>query len=249
MKKITLLFLFVAATASFSFAQYIKIIKLGDPNIVNDSILICTGSSGPEMVASNIMVINADTGTTTLTCRRNVMYKVGNSHNAFCWGGFCYDTATNISALTQVVPPGDTVNSRNNPFSGDYYPNGHAGNTLIKYTVYDMKRSWDTASFYILYEATPTSTPQLSGGQINFSALYPNPASTNANFNYSLTNGVTSANLKIFNLLGECIQTMQLNGSKNKASINVQAVPSGVYICEIVASGCQPTYQKMIVSH
>ncbi len=248
MKKTTLFLMFALATFSFTHAQYLKIIKPGGTHIVNDSVLVCTGNTTDEMVAS-LYVINADTGTVTLKARRNYISVIGNTHNAVCWAGYCYDTSVGISTLSQTIAPGDTANSSNNPFSGDYYPNSHSGASTIRYTFYDTKRTWDTASVVIMYESFPAGIAQLSNGQINFSTPYPNPSQNSVTFNYNLTGTVQSANLKIFNLLGECVQILPLNISKNKTTLDVQSLPSGVYVCQIMASGCQSAYQKMIVAH
>ncbi len=249
MKKITLLVVIAFVSVSFSKGQYIKILRAGGNHIMNDSIVVCTGKSTNEMVAT-LYVINADTGIVRLSARRNPEHLVGGTSNSFCWAGNCYPTTVNISTSTQFLNPADTASTRFlDPFKGDYYPNGNLGNSLIKYTFYDTTRTWDSASVYVLYKSTATTIAQLADSQTTFSAPYPNPANSTVNFNYSLASGVSTASMKIFNLLGECIQTLPLNTNKTKTALNVQSIPSGIYVCEIETNGCKPAYQKMIVSH
>lgn len=250
MKKITLLLSFALAAVSFSQAQNLKIIYQGgtDHNYLNDSTILVYGSSTVSFFPSPTFdVINKSSDSANLWVKRTIISALPTTTNAICFAGYCGAVTQGASVYSCNIGAGDTA-ELGNAFYGDYYPNNQVGVTTIRYTFYNYNYA-DSGSFIIKYITGPAGIALISAGQIGFSVPYPNPASNNVNFSYSLINGVQSANLKIFDLLGKCIQTLPLNTSKNKTTVDVQTMPSGVYICEIQAEGCQPAYQKMIVSH
>lgn len=249
MKKTTLSLLFALATVSFAFSQNLKIIKPGSSQSSNDSTVTVFGLSSASEIDQILYVINTTGSAIVTNVRREIIDTVPGSTNAICWAGSCYGPGLNQSPFTENIGPGDTAKNGGNEFSGDYYPHGHAGITTIRYVFFDTHNANDTAWVNIRYVATVTGISSVKDGEINFSAPYPNPANSLVNFNYNLGNSVQAASLKVYNLLGDCVQTLPLSASKNKTSIDVQSLPSGIYVCEIEADGCQPVYQKMIVSH
>lgn len=249
MKKITFLSLFIWAFSSFSYGQSnLKLIVYNNPNSLNGTTLTYWGAASSTITTDPIDLVNTGATTDTIYVKRVYVSVVGNTTNAICWAGQCYDTTHGVSDDYEIIGPGDTARLGNS-FTGDYYPLGQIGTSTIKYLFYDVKRPKVVDTLTINYETSPTGVAQISAGQINFSTPYPNPANSFATFNCSFTNGTQSANLKIFNLIGECVQTLPLSSLQNKANINVQALPSGIYICEVEANGYQPVYQKMVVSH
>jgi len=250
MKKITFSFLFAFAAFSSVFSQHLEIIRTGPAgnHSVNDSTLVLYGLVSDSMLTQSLYVINSSGSAMTVNAKREVVSEVAGSQSEICWAGTCYSPSTTVSPSTETLtPPHDTSNNANT-FSGDYLPHGYKGTTTINYEFWDVSNSTDSAHITVKFIITLTGIASIKDGGINFSAPYPNPANSAVNFNYSLTN-VESANLKIFNLLGDCIQTLPLSPLKNKTTVDVQSIPSGVYVCEIVAEGCQPVYQKLIVSH
>ncbi len=240
--------MFAVAAFSFSNAQGLEIIGQNGNHSLNDSTVMYWGNPTNEMV-SILWVINTGATADTVKVKRYYISVLGNTTNAICWAGLCYDSTHNFSDLTYIIGPGDTAKLANQ-FNGDYYPNGQIGTSRIQYTFFDIGRpSTISDTVYVDYITTPTGIPTETAKAINFSAPYPNPSNSTVNFSYSLASGVSTASMKIFNLLGECIQTLPLNTNKTKTALNVQSIPSGIYVCEIEANGCKPAYQKMIVSH
>jgi len=248
MKKRNLL-LVIAFTAFriISWGQ-LNIIEPGNPHVLNDSTIVVSGSSSSSSVINvDLYVVNAGSSKLGVWAMREpISLPTVDTDNDFCWV-LCYDTHTNTSQYCDSIGSHDTANGLST-FNGHYFPYGHTGPARIRYTFY-VANSSDSSSIIVEYRATPTGIEDITGQTISFSAPYPNPANNLVNFNYSLTNGIQSANLKIFNMIGECVQTLPLSTSKTKAVVNVQSMPSGIYICEVEASGSSPAYQKLIVSH
>jgi hypothetical protein len=248
MKKITFSLLFALATFSFAYSQNLEIIKPGGTHHLNDSTIVVYGLTSDSLVTQSLFVVNTSGSSIVVNAKREVASEVAGAQNEICWAGTCYSTSTSVSPVTETLGAHDTANLGNS-FTGDYLPHAKTGITTINYEFFDTGNPNDTAHITVEYCVTVTGIANVKDGGINFSAPYPNPANTNVSFSYSLTNGVEAANLKIFNLLGECVQTLPLDASKTKITIDVQSMSSGIYVCEVEAEGCQPTYQKLIVSH
>ncbi len=245
MKKILSLALFCIAFSCFSWGQQLKIVQQGDTARLNDSTLIVYGDATNPMTTPNIYVINRGIDSISLYCRRDSLsLPMNDTDNYFCWV-LCYGSTTTVSLYSELINKDSTSNPS---FQGHYNAYGHLGSAFIRYTWFAARNHSDSAWMIVQYIATPASVQSVSGKGINFSA-YPNPASNSVNFTYNLTNGVNTANLKIYNLLGECIQTLPLNTAKNKTTIDLQSIPSGVYVCEVEANGYQSSYQKLVVTH
>ena len=246
MRKKSLLLAAGLLLSLYSFAQ-LNIISKHGGNILNDSTITINGlSSG--LITDSLYVINSDSLGTNVDVKLDLLSIVAGSDNYFCWGANCFAPGVTRSRAYEgavSIPAKDT----NKTFYCDYNPSGNVGMSSIRYVFYNDADTADSAWVIIRYNATLTAVQNIAGENISLSPPYPNPANGSVNFSYSLSKGVTSANLKIYNLLGECVQTLPVSALKNKTTIDVQSMPSGIYVCAIAAPGCQPVYQKMIVSH
>lgn len=243
MKKNIFLAIFCIAITSISFGQFNIIDTLG--NTVNNDTVVVYGNT-TDVMSITFNVINTGLDSISLYARRDsILLPLKDTDNYFCWV-LCYGNTTNVSPFSETINRSDTSNPS---FIGYYKPYSHVGAALIRYTFFAARNHADSVWVIVKYDATPAGVKNISGKNISFSAPYPNPANSFVNFNYTLGNSVQSANLKIFNLLGDCVQTMPLSALKSRTTFDVQSIPSGIYVCEIEANGCQPVYQKMIVSH
>lgn len=248
MKKLSLLSLFIIATVSVAFSQhYYKIYRPTDPNTLNDSTLFIYGGANQELI-SKLNVVNIGSTTDTVLVKRVKVSVLGSTVNEICWALQCYDSTHNVSDNYEIIAPGDTAQLAND-FNGDYFPFGRIGTSTLYYIFFNKHTPTHADTITVSYVTSTAGVANINDKAISFLSPYPNPAGTNVTFGYSFSSGVQTANLKIFNMLGECVQTLPLNTSKTKALVNVQSIPSGIYICEIQASGCQPAFQKLVVSH
>ncbi len=249
MKKNLLLTIFCIALSSISWGQ-LRVLVPGASHLLNNGDTVKVyGNSTAEMTQDLYLVNTGPFSVTVLARRDSLLLPMKDTDNEFCWGGFCYSTTTNQSPLSDALGAGDTANGASQ-FQGHYFPYGHLGAAFIRYDFFNQSNpsSNDSGWVVVEYDATPTGVQSVAGN-ISFATPYPNPANNSVNFNYSFSNGVSSANMKVYNLLGECVQTFPLSTLKDKTTVNVQSMPSGIYVCEIDASGCQPVYQKIVVSH
>jgi len=247
MKKILSIAIFCIAFSSLSFAQTpLKIVIAGDTAKINNDTVVVVGNDNTTLNSPSINVINTGIDSLNVYCRRDSLSTPTpfNSDNYFCWV-LCYGNTTTISPYSELI---DKDSASNPSFVGHYNPLGYAASAYIRYSFFLAKNHNDSAWVVVKYLSTATGIPSISGKAISFTA-YPNPAQNSVSLNYNIAASVSSANLKVYNLLGECIQTLPLNPAKNKAALNVQSIPSGVYVCAIEASGSEPAYQKLVVTH
>jgi hypothetical protein len=245
MKKIILSSLLALGSISLVNSQNLKIIKPADNHILNDSTVICYGSSALEF-NQLLYVINSSSSMLTVNIKREIIDTITGTQNAICWDEICYEPSVSVAIFPENIGPGDTAKS-GDEFNGDYLPNGYAGISIVHYVFFDVANYADTASITIKYNAVPTGISDITDRKINFSEPYPDPANTILNFNYSLPINVQSANLKLYNLLGDCLQTVSLSVFNNKTAMDIRSIAPGIYFCEIEADACQPVYQKLII--
>jgi hypothetical protein len=246
MKKNIFLAVICLAFSSLSWGQHLKITIQGDTASLNNDTVVVYGNSTATMNSPSMNVFNTGIDSLSVYCRRDSLSTPSpfESDNYFCWV-LCYGDNITVSPYTEVINR-DTASP--SAFQGHYTPLGYIASAYIRYTFFLARNHSDSSWVVVQYISTPTGIQSLSTKSLSFSA-YPNPAENMVNFNYNLNTGISTANLKIYNMLGECVQTLPLNTAKNKTLLNVQSIPSGVYVCEIEASGCEPAYQKLIVSH
>ena len=249
MSKKSILLLAGLLFSVYSFAQLNIIHKHGN-HALNDSTVIVNGPVG-NILTDTFYIVNTGASTIYINAKRDSISEVAGSDNWFCWYLKCFYPGVDSSNVpVNGEPPAQIgVGDTNKSFYCDYNAGGNIGTSWIRYAFINSANRSDTAWLIVEFNATLTGVQNIAEKDINLSAPYPSPANSSVNFSYSLSKGVTSANLKIYNLLGECIQTLPVSSLKNKTTIDVQSMPSGIYVCAIAAPGCQPVYQKMIVSH
>lgn len=249
MKKSLFIAIFCLAISSLSFGQLEVLVPGASKPLNNGDTVVIHGNSINEMDTS-LYLINTGLTETVSARRDSLLLPVADTDNEFCWGGFCYSQYTSVSQLSETMNHNDTAKGLNE-FTCHYFPYGHVGKAFIKYTFYNQNVNNASTNAWVVveYDAVPAAVQSISNANICLAAPYPNPANTFATVTYNLSGGVQAANLKIFNLLGKCVETYAVSSLESKTSINVQSMPSGIYICEMEAQGSQPVYQKMIVSH
>jgi hypothetical protein len=240
-KHIYALLLALIGLSSISIAQF-KFTLKNDTSNLNGKTITLYGDVSSQITAS-IYCVNKGKLTISTKIRRIQDTIVKGSSNTVCWGT-CYPPDTNKVYVTPTplsIPKGDTA-----LLQGDYTPNGFAGTSVITYIVFNTSITTDTAWVTVRFIATPAGIAQISANAIHLSAPYPNPADGYVNFSYHTA---TAARLTIFNSLGQWVEQLPAVSSKEKISINVAGLTSGIYICRLEVEGTDPVFQRLIISH
>ena len=78
--------------------------------------------------------------------------------------------------------------------------------------------------------------------------LYPNPTNDRVNISYTLPEGVSSAVISTFDMMGRRVFSYQLSNQKGILNQNVSELPSGIYFYMIIANGAVVAHDKLVIS-
>jgi hypothetical protein len=234
MKKIYT-FLILLIPSLFAFSQNSLRLYYNNDLLANDdSIYFFMDSSQYTAQYVQLAVENISNNNLNVKVKKTEISVVPGTENSFCWG-MCYDASVLVS--TQYITiPAHSINS--DGFYGEYYPKGHLGTSIIRYTFFDMNNTTDSASMIAVYIATPVGIEELA--ENNNILLYPNPTSGIANLNLDLGKNFT---IEIFNSLGA--KVLQENIISN--SIDLSLLPEGIYYYRIKENNQIKTNNVLVI--
>lgn len=220
MKKIYT-FIILLIPSLFAFSQNSLKLYYNNNLLANDdSIYFFMDSSQYTAQYVQLAVENISDNNLNVKVKKTEISVVPGTENSFCWVQ-CYDASVLVS--TQYITiPAHSINT--NDFYGEYYPKGHLGTSIIRYTFFDMNNATDSASMIAVYVATPVGIEELV--ENNNILLYPNPNSGIANLNLDFEKDFT---IEIFNSLGA--KVFQENIISN--SIDLSQLQEGIYYYRI----------------
>jgi uncharacterized repeat protein (TIGR01451 family) len=85
--------------------------------------------------------------------------------------------------------------------------------------------------------------------KVNISALYPNPADTEINFDYSLPDNIPAAKLVFFNLSGTIVGTYTIENTDTKIRIPTADWTAGTYVYQVLINNKRFANNKFIIIH
>lgn len=218
------------ATAS---SHYYFYVGAGDPTFTYEFPLTNTSSS-----SKNVKV------------KKTVLQNPAGQDIYFCFGSNCYTPATFYSAPV-ALNAGQSLPYTQMGISyygvrTDFDANGVLGLSVVRYTVYDTLNNADSVNITISYDVTPTGI-NAPGKPALVANARPNPASSAVTFNYDL-NGATSANLKIYNSLGNVVKTVALNPGAKNVQLDVSSLAEGFYFYSVIADGKAVSTRRLVIA-
>jgi len=238
MKKLVLLTYLLSLVVFFGYSQSLSLDHDGSP-VPNDGSVVFTGEPSTPVIESHIGVTNNGSTTISVSCKKVEISLVAGSENTFCWDN-CYPPNVYVSGPIDITP-GET----STVFVGEYQPLSYAGQSVIRYVFYDINNTNDSVSFKSLYNAYPLGIESRTN-LATLSSVYPNPASTQASFNYSVESDAY-ARLLVRNVLGSTVKEVQLTGS-GVARISTLDLSEGIYFYSLIVNGQTQTTRKLVVS-
>ncbi len=94
-----------------------------------------------------------------------------------------------------------------------------------------------------------TMKPDDDFSKVSISALYPNPANNEVNFDYSLPENIPAAKLVFFNLSGTIVGTFTIENTDTKMKVTTADWMDGTYVYQILINGKRFVSNKFIVIH
>ena len=237
--------LFAQGQTESSFRLY----KLNDTTIVyhnGDTIEIPMLSLDKAQENALISVKNISTSDITANMRQRVLNRIEGATYSFCFGN-CYEDNGQ-----EVLEGESTVSIKAGQFAEDlcimdYNPNGNAGTTYVRYTVYNVDSTDDSTCVVIKYDDSKVAIAASEAEEMRLS-VYPNPASTTARIHISGCN-LQQPELRICNLLGSVVYSQKISAAEQTILVNVNDWNNGVYFYSIWNGNKNISTQKMIVAH
>jgi len=245
MKKILLLTFSLFVLTAISFSQSLTIIYDGAA-ISNEDTIQLNGEL-PNIafyeIVSHARIKNNTDREVSVKVERITLDTVPGSMNQFCWVQ-CFAPWISISPMAYAIPAYDTTAEE--VFSGHYLPQNKLGTSLLKYVFFLENNPDDKVSFVVRYVVSPSSIEDLAS-KIKFGNAYPNPANNKVSFNYDFPIGVTTASLKIYNLLGQAVTEQSISESNGRLEIPLNNLNEGIYLYSLTINNSVIVTKKLII--
>jgi hypothetical protein len=242
MKKILLSFVFIFTLLVSANAQLAFVTE--DGQALPDTIGVWGDAGGDFELVFEAYLKNGTDQDLRIAAARETLSAIDGTENSFCWSGNCYSTMTDTSLAEydMLIPAGQTSAD---VFSGHYTHNNKYGETMVKYTLFERGNVENNATIVVIFKYSLTGVG--AGAEKNsVSDAYPNPATSMVNIDYNLSNA-SSASVKIVNLMGSVVKSVNLSTGSNKTSIDVSDLTQGVYFYSVLVDGNVYKTRKLIV--
>ncbi len=245
MKKTAITLIFCSCII-FGYSQNIVLLDT-NKNVISNTVFDIPIESNSS-VALEILVKNAGSIADTIKVVRNIYTKDAADQTQFCWGGLCYLAATNISNLSLIIDPGDTVNYVENGFDATFTTGSACVTRLVHYKFYNIHNFSDSTGITLRYLCTTGLDDIANKGGI-ISNIYPNPAHSFVSVNYDINESDSKYGIIFYDILGKAVKVVDLNEKQGTAKINVTDLNAGIYFYSFLVDGKIISTKKLVISN
>ena len=165
----------------------------------------------------------------------------------YCFASNCYSASSTSPSSSAVLSAGQQISFDNSPpdadaYSGYYNAYGASGIAEVQYCFYDVANSSDETCVTITYDCSGATGINNFTELTKMSEFYPNPANGVTNLAF---NG-TKAQLRIIDILGNEVNSIQLEGSGIKR-IDLTHMSKGIYFGKLLVANKLTAIKKLIV--
>ena len=242
MKKTVLTLVCLFIITSFVFSQNLQIYRNGNLLVNNATLNIIGGTT--ELIKLPLHVHNISGTTIDVKLKKIYGSLVSGSDNSFCFAGQCYSPSTMVSPNSATI----TTYATDTTFEADYNANGAGGTSTITYVFFNTANSSDSVSVIVNY-TTAVGINDITKSDVYFSEVYPNPASNNVSFSYTLPKQATTAKISICNILGISVADVEISDLSGQKSINTANLKDGIYFYSLIVNDKIFYTRKMIIRH
>jgi hypothetical protein len=247
MKKLLFSVYLLTITFSYGYSQSLSLSDSHGPLAPNTTIVQYGSTDSIELV-TYLNVKNISNNLLRVLCKKTEIKLCDSTETNMCWAGGCYPGSTYVSPKSQPIDAGVT----NREFSGHYLQIAShpfiPGESIVRWTFYDMSDSNDSVSVTIKYTIRSTGFEEANARRGWLSNIYPNPASGDAAFTYSMPAGLHGT-IVIRDILGTSVKTAILPSSTGKVTISVLDLNDGIYFCTLLTNGKVNLTKKLVVKH
>lgn len=237
--------LFTLLALAFTITASAQSFELIDPVNMVSGTLAELGNNGEMVVAWDVQ--NTSSNTLTVLARRIVNSAVQGSSNYFCWG-VCFGEETNISPVqaAQIMDPG----AINDSFYAHYVPEGNAGESVIQYCFFDNNNPSDEVCYTVQWcvdvECIVGVKDIEAIGTMEYNGA--NPLQGLGMINYAFTSTYDDAQIVIYNMMGQEVKSIPVNGKNGMVFIHANDFENGMYLYSLKVGNSIVETQRLIIA-
>jgi hypothetical protein len=237
MKKLLLAAGLLAFATAFAQSSF-KIVSPSNTDLTNNTFYVNQDTSSIYTGAFNIKNTSG-TNITSKLRKEEINLSTGAS-SSICYSGNC---CPSFVYTTKCYPhqAGALI-----AMNADYTYGKNYSSSTIRYTVYNCADLNDSASFVIVYNASPAGIQQHST-DFSLSQAYPNPAPSFLTINYALLNN-TRARILVYDLLGSLVHSAELVQASGAWNLNTEELQAGMYFYSLEIDHKIVATRKFLVS-
>ncbi|NTW25456.1 MAG: T9SS type A sorting domain-containing protein [Lentimicrobium sp.] len=201
---------------------------------------ICPPADG--FVSLGMDVFNVSDARKNVKVRKHEMAMVEGSEISICWLAcyppFIFETPDPINIEPGTFSPN---------FTGDITYLTTQGTTTAKFVFFDVDNPTDSSFVIVNFIIGTLGLNDNPAALSNLSNAYPNPASSNVYFDYSLPSNTGNAQIRINNLLGTTVREITLDKNEGKAQLDVNSLKNGIYFYSLMINNSATITRKFVV--
>jgi hypothetical protein len=230
MKKSLLLVIF-SGLFCFANAQNIQIV---------DPVTSVVGNS-EEIAYINLHVKNNSASTQEIYLQRTILSLVPGHLSYFCFGVTCYPPGVSKSPDNLTLTAGSTDESVKTYID----PRSEVGVSTVNYCYYNLAKT-DSACLLLTYDMKLASGI-VNNSHLKFVKVFPNPADEFVNLAFNTEKVYANTEIQISDLSGRIVASEVVSTKEGLIKVDVSTLPSGIYVCNLVADGVSIARGKVII--
>lgn len=201
---------------------------------------VTTVQGSPDSVLYIKMHIkNKGAGTTDVYLQRKIQSLIAGQLSYFCFGINCYPPNVNKSPDNITL----TAGAEDSSVKTYVDPRGTSGTSIVNYCFYNVSKT-DSACLLLTYNVTATGI--VNNSHLKFLKVFPNPATDVLKLAFNTEKAYQNSEIQISDLNGRIVYTESVETKDGLIAINIDILPKGVYICNLVGDGVTIARDKII---
>ena len=200
--------------------------------------------STKELLTSHVEVKNITDSDVTVKMTVEKIESVSEHTITFCDVSSCYQLVEDSFTSPPFVLNPDSTTGK--AVHLDIIGNGVTGTAKLKATFFNADNTFDKIEYTATFYVGTTSVNDIITN--NFSAIAaPNPAIEQVRIDYTLPEGTTKSEIKIFDASGNFIKSQKINPAAESLNFPVNDMAAGSYYYVITADGESMPAQNLVI--
>lgn len=201
------------------------------------------GEPGGEMQIEFDVTINENM---RIAGRKTPTNLVEGTSTWICFG-LCLAPSTGVQEIDPLPANEGDIMALSGHYIADDYMTVLGQEQHLKLEIWDAANPEDVFVINVTFKYSLDGAEEISNVE-SFSNAYPTPANDVVNFDYRFNEGVNSAMVAVYNMMGQEVLRSDISGMSGKLSLNVSDLADGVYFYSLVVNGKVEKSSKLVVS-